>query len=98
MLPADSHWQEKLFERLPADIRALEQNTLLQAGNLMMVHLGLLYTIIEAWGKWHFADARVEELLKASFLEDLRDFRNAIFHVSVATEERVLRWGAESDR
>ena len=64
----------------------------------MMVHLGLLYAVIEAWGKWHFTDARVDELLKAPFLEDLRDFRNAIFHVSVATEARVLRWGVESDR
>ena len=70
----------------------------MQAGNLMMVHLGLLYAVIEAWGRWHFTDARVDELLKAPFLEDLRDFRNAIFHVSVATEARVLRWGAESDR
>jgi len=64
----------------------------------MMVHLGLLYAVIEAWGRWHFTDARVDELLKAPFLEDLRDFRNAIFHVSVAAEARVLRWGAEPDR
>ncbi len=98
MLPAHSHGQARLFERLPADVRALHQNTLLQAGNLMMVHLGLLYAVIEAWGKWHFTDARVDELLKAPFLEDLRAFRNAIFHVSVGTEARVLRWGAESDR
>ncbi len=79
-------------------MRALHQNPLSQAGNLMMVHLGLLYAVIEAWGKWHFTDARVDELLKAPFLEDLRGFRNAIFHVSVATEALVLRWGAESDR
>ena len=98
VLPADPHGQERFFERLPADVRALQQNTLLPAGNLMVVHLGLLYAVIEAWGKWHFTDARVDELLKAPFLEDLRDFRNAIFHVSVATEARVLRWGAESDR
>lgn len=98
MLPADPPGQERLFERLPADVRALQQNALLQAGNLMMVHLGLLYAVIEAWSKWHFTDARVDELLKAPFLEDLRAFRNAIFHVSVATEARVLRWGAESDR
>jgi len=97
-LPAEPHGQERLFERLPADVRALRQNTLLQAGNLMMVHLGLLYAVIEAWGKWRFTDARVDELLKAPFLEDLRAFRNAIFHVSVATEARLLRWGAESDR
>ena len=64
----------------------------------MVVHLGLLYAVIEAWGKWHFTDARVDELLKAPFLEDLRDFRNAIFHVPVATEARVFRWGAEWDR
>ena len=64
----------------------------------MMLHLGLLYAVIEAWGKWHFTDARVDELLKAPFLEDLRGFRNASFHVSVATEALVLRWGAEADR
>src|SRR3989449_5505193 len=90
--------QERHFERLPADVRALQQNTLLPAGNLMVVHLGLLYAVIEAWGKWHFTDARVDELLKAPFLEDLRGFRNASFHVSVATEALVLRWGAEADR
>ncbi len=98
MLPADPHGQERLFERLPADVRALRQNTLLPAGNLMVVHLGLLYAVIEAWGKWHFTDACVDELLKAPFLEDLRGFRNASFHVSVATEALVLRWGAEPDR
>ena len=64
----------------------------------MMVHLALLYAVIEAWGKWHFTDARVDELLKAPFLEDLRHFRNATFHVSVETEARVLQWGAEPDR
>lgn len=98
VLPAEPDGQERLFERLPEDVRALQQNTLLQAGNLMMVHLGLLYAVIEAWGKWRFTDARVDELLKAPFLEDLRAFRNAIFHVSVAPEARVFRWGAESDR
>ena len=64
----------------------------------MMVHLGLLYAVIEAWRKWHFTDARVDELLNAPFLKDLRAFRNATFHVSVATEALVLRWGADSDR
>ena len=98
MLPADPSEQERLFERLPTDVRALQQNPLLPAGNLMMVHLGLLYAVIEAWSKWHFTDARVDELLKAPFVEDLRAFRNASFHVSVATEAWVLRWGAESDR
>src|SRR2546426_7579569 len=40
-----------LHDALPiSDVRALQQNTLLQAGNLMMVHLGLLYAVIEAWG------------------------------------------------
>ena len=63
-----------------------------------MVHLGLLYAVIEAWGRWHFTDARVDELLKAPFLGDLRDFRNTIFHVSVATEAQVLRWGEHPDR
>src|SRR5437879_13827383 len=76
VLPADPHGQERLFERLPADVRALQQNTLLPAGNLMVVHLGLLYAVIEAWGKWHFTDARLDELLKAPFLEDLRGFRS----------------------
>ncbi len=98
VLPADPSEQERLFERLPTDVRALQQNPLLPAGNLMMVHLGLLYAVIEAWSKWHFTDARVDELLKAPFVEDLRAFRNATFHVSVATEAWVLRWGAESDR
>src|SRR2546430_17602892 len=72
VLPVDPHGQERLFERLPADVRALQQNTLLPAGNLMIVHLGLLYAVIEAWGKWHFTDARVDGLLKAPFLDDLR--------------------------
>jgi hypothetical protein len=98
VLPAEPDGKERLFERFPDDVRALQQNTLLQAGNLMMVHLGLLYAVIEAWGKWRFTDARVDELLKAPFLEDLRAFRNAIFHVSVEPEARVFRWGAESDR
>jgi hypothetical protein len=98
VLPAEPDGQERLFERFPEDVRALQQNTLLQAGNLMMVHLGLLYAVIEAWGKWRSTDARVDELLKAPFLEDLRAFRNAIFHVSIAPEARVFRWGAESDR
>ena len=89
---------EEFLERLVEDVRAQHQNPLLQAINLIMVHLGLLYAVIEAWVRWHFTDARVDELLKSPFLDDLRHFRNAIFHVSLATEARVLRWGAESDR
>ena len=76
----------------------MQQNPLLQAGNLMMVHLGLLYAVIEAWGRWHFADARVDELLKAPFVEDLRHFRNAVFHVPVGPEALVFQWGEDSDR
>ncbi len=64
----------------------------------MMVHLGLLYAVIEAWGTWHFTDARVDDLLKAPFLEDLRHFRNSIFHVSIGPEAWVSHWGANSDR
>lgn len=97
-LAAAPNGGDGFLERLIADVRAQQQNPLLQASSLMMVHLALLYAVIEAWSKWHFTDVRVDELLKAPFLEDLRDFRNAIFHVSVATEARVLRWGAESDR
>jgi hypothetical protein len=97
-LAADPNGGDGFLERLIADVRAQQQNPLLQAGNLMMVHLGLLYAVIEAWSNWHFTDARVDELLKAPFIADLRDFRNAIFHVSIATEARVLRWGDEPDR
>jgi len=92
-LPRFPDGGEGLWERFPADVRALQQNALLQAGNLMMVHLGLLYTVIEAWRKWHFSDARVDELLKAPACQDLRGFRNAVFHVSLAPDERLLRWG-----
>jgi hypothetical protein len=56
-----------------------------------------LYAVIEAWGRWHFSDGRVDELLKTPFVGELRAFRNAIFHVSVAPDERLLRWGAEPD-
>ncbi len=97
-LPADPNAAKELLERLITDVRVQHQNPLLQASNLMMVHLGLLYAAIEAWRKWHFTDARVDELLRSPFVGDLRQFRNAIFHVSLATEARVLRWGDRSDR
>src|SRR5207245_10211202 len=68
VLPADPHGQERLFERLPADVRALQQNTLLPAGNLMVVHLELLYAVIEALGKWHLSVASVAAVINIMFV------------------------------
>jgi len=98
ILAAAPNGGDEFLDRLVTDVRVQVQNPLLQAGNLMMVHLGLLYTVIEAWDKWRFTDARVDELLRSPFVSDLRRFRNDIFHVSQATEARVSWWGAASDR
>jgi len=42
--------------------------------------------------------ARVDELLKARSLRIYVTFETPSFMCSVATEARVFRWGAESDR
>src|SRR5947209_20485612 len=62
VLPADPHGQERLFERLPAAVRALQQNTLLPASHLMVVNLCLSYAVTEPCGNSHFTDAHAVQL------------------------------------
>ena len=88
--------KDSLADAVPGAVRTLQQTPLLRAGNLLSVHFSLLYAAVEAWQRWHFADARVDELLRDPYVGRLRDFRNAVFHVSVATDARLQRWAGES--
>jgi len=43
--------EDELVASIPQRIARLENDSLIRAGSLMMVHLGLLYALIEAWRK-----------------------------------------------
>jgi hypothetical protein len=89
---------DELVEGLPERIARLESDTLIRAGSLMMIHLGLLYALVEGWNKWEFEHPAVDELLKSPFVEELKDYRHAVFHVSEVTDPRIMQWTAQEDR
>ena len=89
---------EELIAGMPERVARLENDALIRASSLLMVYLGLLYALVEAWRKWDFDHPAVDELLKSPFVEELKDFRNAVFHVNEATDTRVMRWTGQSDR
>src|SRR2546422_8631635 len=89
---------DTILDQLVQAVRSLEQTPLLRAGNLLMVYLGLLYSVVEAWRKWRFTDARVDAMLKSPYVSELGDFRDAVFHVVPATDARLLAWEAAPTR
>lgn len=72
--------------------------------SLYSTHLGLLYTVVERWGKWHFADPKVDALLSAAHKKVLEKHRHAIFHAehyddpritALATQPGVIEWAQD---
>ena len=94
-LTSGGEFEDAAVDGIPEAVRSLEQTPLLRAGNLLMVHLGLLYAVVEAWRKWRFTDTSVEALLQSPYVAELGDFRDAVFHVVPATDARLLTWEAE---
>jgi hypothetical protein len=95
---ASGRTDDELVEGIPGAVAKLQNNTLIRAGSLMSVYLGLLYAVVEGCRKWGFTHASVDALLSSPFVKDLKDHRNAIFHVSEATDPRVMQWGERPDR
>ena len=89
---------EELIAEMPERLARLENDALIRTGSLMMVHLGLLYALVEAWRKWDFDHPAVDELLKSPFVEELKDYRHAVFHVNEVTDARIMQWTGQSDR
>ncbi len=89
---------EELIAGIPERIARLENDVLIRVGSFLMIHLGLLYAVVEAWRKWDFDEPAVDELLKSPFVEELKDFRHAVFHVNEVTDPRVMQWLGQSNR
>jgi hypothetical protein len=89
---------DELVEDIPSVVARLENNTFLRTSALLSVYLGLLYTVVEGCRRWGFTDASINPLLASPFVQDLKDFRNAIFHVHEVTDPRVLQWGMNPER
>jgi hypothetical protein len=87
---------DELVVDLAKRIAGLQNDGLIRAGSLLSLHLGVLYSIVEAWrDKWKFKDETVDALLQSPFVKKLERFRNSIFHVSVGTDPDIMQWGAD---
>ena len=95
---ADGRSDEELAAEIAAAVSGLRATGLIRTGSLLSVHLGLLYAVVEGWGKWGFADPTVDHLLKSPFVKDLQDHRNAIFHVSERTDPHIMQWSLDRTR
>ncbi|SRR6266581_1116039 len=95
---ANGNTDDELVANLPNLISQLQNNTLIRTGSLLSLYLGVLYSVVEAWRKWKFTDATVDTLLQSPFVDDLRRYRNAIFHVSEATDPRIMQWSTQQER
>ena len=95
---ADGRSDEELAAEIAAAVSGLRANGLIRTGSLLSVHLGLLYAVVEGWGKSGFADPTVDHLLKSPFVKDLQDHRNAIFHVSERNDPRIMQWSLDRTR
>ena len=98
ILFASGKTDDQLVEEIPDAITNLKKNALVRSGSLLSVYLGLLYAVVEAWRDGKFVDDAVEKLLKNQFVKDLKSHRNAIFHVSEATDPRIMQWGLDPNR
>ncbi len=95
---ASGKTDDELVANLPNLIPQLQNTTLTRTGSLLSLYLGVLYSVVEAWRKWKFVDATVDTLLQNPFVNDLKQYRNAIFHVSEATDPRIMQWSTQQDR
>ena len=89
---------DELEAAVPNAVSQLQNNGLIRTGSLLSVYFGLLYSVVEAWRKWKFVDAAVDTLLQNPYVKDLKDYRNAIFHVSEAADPRIMQWSFEKER
>ncbi len=89
---------DELVNEIPKRLSTLDSSPLIRGGSMLMLYLGVLYTVVEAWRLWHFADVTVDQLLESPFVDELKRYRNAVFHVTEATDPRIMQWTAEPDR
>ena len=89
---------DELEAEIPNAVTQLQNNGLIRTGSLLSVYFGLLYSVIEAWRNWTFVDAAVDTLLQSPYVKDLKQYRNAIFHVSEAADPRIMQWSFEKER
>lgn len=81
----------QLVAEVNPHIERVENNALLRASALLTVHLGLLYTVVEAWRHWKFFDVVIDEMLKSANVQALQKHRHSIFHPDLVTDEGFLR-------
>ena len=88
----------KLEQEVPQHIGRLANHPLIRSGSSIMVYFGLLYALVEAWKKWGHEHPAVDDLLKSPFVEELKKYRHAVFHVNELTDPRIMQWTGQQDR
>ena len=98
-IAASSPSDDQLLEEAKTQLPRVENSTFTRCTSLLMIHLALLYTVIEGWRKWGFVDDAVDQLLnRTEFVEELKGFRHAMFHAIEFDDERVLQFQASEER
>ena len=64
----------------------------------LAVWFALLYVVVEGWRKWKFFDSRVDPLLTAERVAELKRYRHAIFHAEHFDVPAVMTFVPAPDR
>jgi hypothetical protein len=98
LLFSEEKTDNELVDGLLDHLRRLENNTFLRTSSLLTMYMALLYVVVEGWRKWGFVNAEVDTLLESSYVQDLKEYRHAIFHASDFDHRDILQWTADAER
>jgi len=94
----DDRSDDQLLEGIHERLARLEINEMVRASAHLAVYLASLYTLIEGWRKWNFADPEVDRLLEdAGKVQRLKEFRHTVFHAAEFDDPDVERWAQVPD-
>ena len=90
--------EDELDASMRRQLRRVENNDFFRAAAYLSVWFALLYVVVEGWRKWKFFDAKVDPLLTANHIDELKAYRHAIFHAEEFDAPAVMLFEAKPDR
>lgn len=90
--------EDELDAAMRRQLTRVENNDFLRAAAYLSVWFALLYVVVEGWRKWKFFDTKVDPLLTAIHIDELKQYRHAIFHAEEFDAPAVMLFESKPDR
>ena len=76
--------EDELIASLDRQSWRVENNDFLRADAHLTMWLALLNVVVEGWRKWRFFDVTADALIASPYVEELKQYRHAIFRASTS--------------